>query len=66
VSTEQKIEKTISGGELIDDGVPFRARERTDEELLEYDLGIEGGFAGRRNDNTKSIAWQHGWAESQE
>jgi hypothetical protein len=66
VSAEQKIQKSISGGEWIDDGVPFRAKERADKELLECDLGVEAGLAGRRNDYTKSVAWQHGWAEVQD
>ena len=52
--------------DLIDDSTPFDARERTDEEIENYDLGVEAGLAGKPNDSTKSAAWRRGWADAQE
>jgi hypothetical protein len=40
--------------------------DRTDEELADHDIGFEEGLAGRPNDETKSSAWQRGWADAQE
>jgi hypothetical protein len=52
--------------DLIDNSTPFDARERTDEEIENYDLGVEAGLAGKPNDTTKCAAWQRGWADAQE
>jgi hypothetical protein len=51
---------------LIGDNEPFDAEVRTDEELADHDLGREAGLAGESNDDTKSAAWQRGWADAQE
>jgi hypothetical protein len=51
---------------LIGDNEPFDAEVRTDEELADHDLGREAGLAGEPNDDTKSAAWQRGWADAQE
>jgi hypothetical protein len=40
--------------------------DRTDEELADHDIGFEEGLTGRPNDETKSSAWQRGWADAQE
>jgi hypothetical protein len=40
-------------------------REHTNEETTDYDDGFKAGFRGRPNDDTKSGAWQRGWAEAQ-
>jgi hypothetical protein len=37
-----------------------------DEEVGDYDDGFKAGFKGRPNDDTKSAAWQRGWAAAQE
>ena len=52
--------------DLMDDSVPFGAHELTDEEIEDHDRGVEAGLAGKPNDNTKSAAWQRGWADAQE
>jgi hypothetical protein len=52
--------------DLIDDRVAFGAEEHTDEEIADHDLGLEAGLAGKPNDDTKSAAWQRGWADAQE
>jgi len=52
--------------DLVDDSTPFDARERTDEEIENYDLGVEAGLAGKPNDRTKSAAWRRGWADARE
>ena len=52
--------------DLMDDSVPFGAHELTDEEIEDHGLGAEAGLAGKPNDNTKSAAWQRGWADAQE
>jgi hypothetical protein len=46
--------------------LPFREQPHTEEELIEYDHGLEAGLAGRPNDYKKSSAWRRGWADSQE
>jgi hypothetical protein len=48
------------------DDEPFLLRERSDKEIAEYDAGFEAGSNGGSDDDTKSIAWQRGWAEAQE
>jgi hypothetical protein len=49
-----------------EDDLSFHVEERSDEELADYDKGFEAGQAGQPNDDTKSFAWQRGWAEAQE
>jgi hypothetical protein len=56
----------MSDKDLIEDNEPFDAEVRTDEELADYDLGREAGLASKPNDDTKSAAWQRGWADAQE
>jgi hypothetical protein len=51
---------------LIRDDEPFLMRERSGEELDEYDLGFMPGTAGEAKDGIKSLAWQRGWAQAQE
>lgn len=53
-------------GEATADTEPFMLRKHTDEEIADYDKGFECGRSGGQNDDTKSEAWQRGWAESQE
>jgi hypothetical protein len=53
-------------GEATIDTEPFMLRKRTDEEVADYDKGFECGQKGGQNDDTKSQAWQRGWAEAQE
>lgn len=49
-----------------DDAEPFMLRQHTDEEVTDYDDGFKAGFRRRPNDDTKSQAWQRGWAAAQE
>jgi hypothetical protein len=49
-----------------DDTEPFMLHKRPDEEVADYDKGFEAGQKGGQNDDTKSKAWQRGWAEAQE
>ncbi|MGF7183366.1 hypothetical protein [Tunturiibacter psychrotolerans] len=44
---------------------PFMLRQRTDEEIADYDKGFACGQSGGQNDDTKNQAWQRGWAEAQ-
>jgi len=48
------------------DNEPFMLRQRSDEEIADYDKGFKCGQTGGQNDDTKSEAWQRGWAEAQE
>jgi hypothetical protein len=48
------------------DNEPFMLRQHAYEEVADYDDGFKAGFKGRPNDDNKSQAWQHGWAEAQE
>jgi hypothetical protein len=60
VSQESRME------DLDDDELPFLSKNRSEEEVLDYDLGFLIGTEGKPLDNTKSVAWQRGWAEAQE
>jgi hypothetical protein len=50
---------------MVDDYEPFLMRERTPEELADYDAGFIADEDGKENDNTRSFAWQRGWGEAQ-
>jgi hypothetical protein len=39
---------------------------REQNEIAEYILGLVAKRDGKEFDNTKSLAWQRGWAEAQE
>jgi hypothetical protein len=52
--------------DLTEDSLPFREQPHTEEELVEYEHGIEAGLAGRPSDDKKSPAWRRGWADAQE
>lgn len=59
----------VTGSEVLDEStysVSFRSGPRSDQELIDHDLGIEASLAGRRKDTTRSKAWQRGWADAQE
>jgi hypothetical protein len=51
---------------MTSDTEPFMLDKHTDEEITDYDKGFECGQQGGQNDDTKSQAWQRGWAEAQE
>jgi hypothetical protein len=42
----------------------FMLRDRSSEELVEYDAGFTAAQESRDCDVTKSLAWQRGWAEA--
>ncbi|MBB5329413.1 hypothetical protein [Tunturiibacter gelidoferens] len=68
-SKEDYSEGGLSGEAAVDvnpDTEPFMLRQRTNEEIADYDKGFECGQEGGQNDDTKSQAWQRGWAEAQE
>jgi hypothetical protein len=48
------------------DAEPFTLRERTKEEMADYDAGFKAGSQGDASDEGKSHAWCRGWAEAQE
>ena len=52
--------------EPTDNKVPCERGEQTDEEFADYVVGFRAGVAGEPNDDTKLLAWQRGWADSQE
>jgi len=52
--------------DLIDDGIPFSLDSLTEEELTEYNAGLEAGTEGKPNDDARSGIWQRGWADAQE
>jgi hypothetical protein len=49
-----------------DSDEPFMLRDRSSEELTEYDAGFTAAQEGRDCEVTKSLAWQRGWTEAQE
>jgi hypothetical protein len=52
--------------DLDDDEVSFLTKNRSEEEIVDYDLGFQAGTEGKPSDDTKSVAWQRGWVEAQE
>jgi hypothetical protein len=59
------LRKAVTVDETLDTE-PFMLRQHTDEDVAEYDKGFVFGQMGGQNDDTKSEAWQRGWAEAQE
>jgi hypothetical protein len=68
--SQESREETYSEGGLSGEATVstelFMLRQHSDEELAEYDKGFESGQKGGPNDETKTEAWQRGWAEAQE
>ncbi|NYF91520.1 hypothetical protein RBB79_17895 [Tunturiibacter empetritectus] len=68
-SNEAYSERGLSGeaapGESLN-SKPFMLKKHSDEEIADYDKGFECGQNGGQNDDSKSKAWQQGWAEAQE
>ena len=48
--------------DIIEDYEPFLMRERTSEELADYDAGFKAASEGKEWDDTMSFAWRRGWA----
>ncbi|WP_433963845.1 hypothetical protein [Tunturiibacter gelidiferens] len=68
-TTEAYSQGGLSGEAAVDldlDTEPFELRRHTDAEIADYDDGFKCGQSGGQNDDTKSAAWQRGWAEAQE
>ena len=68
-TTEAYSEGGLSGEAAVDldlDTEPFVMRSHTDAEIAHYDEGFKCGQSGGQNDDSKSQAWQRGWAEAQE
>jgi hypothetical protein len=51
---------------MIEDNEPFLLNQRTVEEMADYGAGLNAGLAGEEVDDSKSEAWQRGWADAQE
>jgi hypothetical protein len=51
---------------IIFDEEPWLLHERLLREKADYDEGFATGPAGKECDDTKSRAWQRGWAGAQE
>jgi hypothetical protein len=57
----------LSGVDAVpNDDEPFMLRQHSDEDVTDYDDGSKSGYSRRSNDDTKSQAWQRGWAKAQE
>jgi hypothetical protein len=52
--------------DLIDDDSPLSLDSLTEEQVIEYNAGLETGREGKPNDDAKSNIWQRGWADAQE
>jgi hypothetical protein len=52
--------------EFLRDDEPFMIRQRTPEELADYDAGFKAFKDGKEWDDEQSFAWQCGWGEAQE
>jgi hypothetical protein len=52
--------------EFLRDDEPFMIRQRTAEELADYDAGFKAFKDGKEWDDAQSFAWQCGFGEAQE
>ena len=48
------------------DTEPFMLRDRTKEEVADYDAGFKAGSQGGASEEGNTDAWYRGWAEAQE
>jgi hypothetical protein len=55
----------MASKDLVDEHLPFDSGERSEEELIDHLFGFKAGTAGEPNNETKSPAWQRGWADAQ-
>jgi hypothetical protein len=62
----QRSLRRVDVEQMIEDEEPFLLRQRTPEELEDYDAGFRAGSKYRECDDDATIAWQRGWAEAQE
>jgi hypothetical protein len=49
---------------MTNDKEPYGSVEESLNEPNDHASGYEAGKAGRYNDNSKSLDWQRGWADS--
>jgi hypothetical protein len=61
-----RVEEVHMEPSIEDVDEPFLRRERTQEEMEDYYAGFKAGEAGKEPDDTKTLAWQRGWAQAQE
>jgi hypothetical protein len=54
----------VADEDLIDDPLPFESPKRSEVELIDHLFGFKAGAAGESYDETKSLAWQRGWADA--
>jgi hypothetical protein len=59
-----ELERPINSEDI--DRESFVMRDRTEEEVVDYDRGFVAGSEGKEPDDAKSIPWQRCWAEAQE
>jgi hypothetical protein len=65
----QKILKSVelmADTKKRNDEEAFLLRNQSGEELADFDAGFSAGSDGKGADDTKSVAWQRGWADAQE
>jgi hypothetical protein len=55
----------MASKDLIGEDLPCDCSKQSEEELIDHLFGFKAGTAGERNDETKSPAWQRGWADAQ-
>jgi hypothetical protein len=48
------------------DAEPFMLRDRSAEEVADYDAGFKAGSQGSASEEGNTDAWYRGWAEAQE
>jgi ribosome modulation factor len=44
---------------------PFDEREREDQDLADYDIGMQAGLEGKSFDAKQTQPWKDGWADAQ-
>jgi hypothetical protein len=66
VESETRPEENAMEQFTEDEEEPFLLRERSREEIQDYDAGFKASSEGKDLDVSKSVAWQMGWSEAQE
>jgi hypothetical protein len=61
----KRVAHTMANEDLIHEHLPFDFSQRSEVELIDHLFGFKAGAAGEPNDETKSPAWQRGWADGQ-
>lgn len=58
--------RKVSREHVVGGNEPFLMRERSEEEIADYDAGFRASSDGKELNEDETPAWRRGWAEAQE